>query len=355
MASTVPAKSQPLHNFTLPHLKWNKDGHTGGHLRRRSVKSPSRRPHTSSTSPVRQSPLRESAAVASPRESPLHGENLGKQYPAPGETSKPYADREWVKHSTIGGDPVRHSPRRDLDSEPEALSRSKGALIEYRRNPPKNLTLDGTRSGVYSKNSERATQKSETKSRAKDGDVAGIKRSKILIKIPCKSNKTEEENPQEEPLKINKNDADDEEVQDEGKDNNNIDEEIKTWNLRPRKPIRKPLNVNGGTVKNNGSVMPEKIKVQSPLRNLNNKSGENGGNCGVGGEKKEKRKLSIAVALSKDEIEEDIFALTGSKPARRPKKRAKNIQKQVDFVFPGLWLVSITKDSYKVSENSMKG
>ncbi|KAL0373451.1 UNVERIFIED_CONTAM: hypothetical protein Sradi_3260800 [Sesamum radiatum] len=333
MASTVPAKSQPLHNFTLPHLKWNKDGHSGAaHQRRRSIKSPSRRPSMPSASPIRQPPFRDSVSAtpprrqsplldsvvvpaASPRESLANGEHLGKQSPAPGESSKLYPAREWVKHSPIGGEPARHLPKRDLASESEASGRNE---------------IEG-----------------------KEVDVAGTKRSKILIKIPCKNNKTEEESPQEEPKILNA-DEDDEnnEVQEGAKTSNSVDEETKTWNLRPRKPIRRSLNVTGGTVKNNGLAMPEKNKAQSPM-SLNNRSGENEGNGG-GGEKKEKRKLSISVALSKEEIEEDIFALTGSKPARRPKKRAKNIQKQVDSVFPGLWLVSITADSYKVSENSLK-
>ncbi|KAK6142975.1 hypothetical protein DH2020_023323 [Rehmannia glutinosa] len=376
MASTVPAKSQPLHNFTLPHLRWNKDGHSSGHhQRRRSIKSPSRRPTSSSASPIRQSPLRsvsatpprhqspspDSIALASPRQSPVHGDYLGKQSPSRGESSTPYPVREWVKHSPIGGDYPLHLPRHDLASESEALGRGRGALVENRRNHSKNLKLDSIRRGVYLTNPERDTQKFETRSKAKEVDVAEIKRSKILIKIPYKNNKIEEENLQEEPLKIGNNDEADEtdEVREEGKINNNIDEENKTWNLRPRKPIHRLLNVNGGTVKNNGLVMPEKHKGQSPLRNLNNRSGDNGGSCGSGdkkggGEKKEKRKLSISVPLSKEEIEEDIFALTGSKPARRPKKRAKSIQKQLDSVFPGLWLVSITADSYKVSENHTK-
>jgi hypothetical protein len=46
------------------------------------------------------------------------------------------------------------------------------------------------------------------------------------------------------------------------------------------------------------------------------------------GEKKEKRKFWIA--LSKEEIEEDIFVMTGSRPNRRPRKRPKNVQKQMD-------------------------
>ncbi|XP_042002758.1 uncharacterized protein LOC121751971 isoform X2 [Salvia splendens] len=356
MASTVPAKSQPLHNFTLPHLKWNKDRNsTGQHQRRRSIKSPSRRPNISSASPIRQSPLRDSvsatpprhqsplcdsaaaaAVVVSPRRSPVHGDYLGKRSPL----------REWGKHSPTGGDPAWHLPRHE--SPPQS---GKGGSVEHRRHQSNHPALDGARNGLHSTNSGRTSLKSEPKSKAKEVDAAGIKRSKILIKIPCKSSKTEDENPQEETEK-KEEDVCSGEVQQEEKVNNNTttDEETKTWNLRPRKPLHKSLNVSGGPVKSNGTAMPERSKAPSPLRNLNNRSGDNDG-----GGKKEKRKLSISIPLTKDEIEEDIFALTGSKPARRPKKRARNIQKQVDICFPGLWLVSITADSYKVSESSLKG
>ncbi|KAL3833079.1 hypothetical protein ACJIZ3_007815 [Penstemon smallii] len=356
MASTAPAKSQPLHNFDLP-LKWNKDGNSSGHHhhRRRSMKSPSGRPNTSSPSPLRHSPLRDSSAPPSSlRESPDY---LVKQSPNRGEFScKSIAVREGVRQSPIRGDSVKWSPARGdsgrfltrHESESEASGRSKGAVIEHSRNHSKN-----------SLNSEGGTEKFEKKSKAVDGDVSRVRRSsKIKIKIPCKNTKSEEETPQEETEKLEQSHDNDEtdEVQEEGKINNSVDDESKTWNLRPRKPNRKSLNMNGGggTAKSNVSALPEKIKAQSPSRNgNNNKTGEKEGSGA--GEKKEKRKLSVNVSLTKEEIEDDIFAWTGSKPARRPKKRAKNIQKQLDFVFPGLWLVSITPDSYKVSENYMKG
>lgn len=349
MASTVPAKSQPLHNFTLPHLKWNKDRNSSGHhQRRRSVKSPSRRPSISSASPVRHSPLRDSvsatpprhqspfsesvsaaASAASPRGSPVHGDYLGKRSPTLGESSKPHPSRERGKHSPSGGDPPLQPARHDSAPDSEASGKGRGGFAEHRRNHPNHPTVDGARHGIYSTNSERTTQKSEAKSKSKEADAAGIKRSKILIKIPCKSSKTEDGNPQEEPpLKTENHDDEDDcsgEAQEEERiNNNNIDEETKTWNLRPRRPIHKSLYVSGGPSRNTGQPLPERSKAQSPLRSLNNRSGENDG------AKKEKRKLSVSVSLTKDEIEEDIFALTGSKPARRPKKRAKNIQKQVD-------------------------
>lgn len=66
------------------------------------------------------------------------------------------------------------------------------------------------------------------------------------------------------------------------------------------------------------------------------------------GEKKEPPKFSIP--LSKEEIEEDVFALTGSRPRRRPKKRPRILQRQLDAIFPGLWLSEITPETYRVPE-----
>ena len=48
-------------------------------------------------------------------------------------------------------------------------------------------------------------------------------------------------------------------------------------------------------------------------------------------EKKEK-KQKFSVSLSRLEIEEDVFALTRSKPAKRPKKREKIVQQQHDVI-----------------------
>lgn len=46
------------------------------------------------------------------------------------------------------------------------------------------------------------------------------------------------------------------------------------------------------------------------------------------GEKRERTKFSVA--LSKREIEEDFYAMVGHRPPRRPKKRARIVQKQMD-------------------------
>ncbi|THU57222.1 hypothetical protein C4D60_Mb03t01250 [Musa balbisiana] len=65
-------------------------------------------------------------------------------------------------------------------------------------------------------------------------------------------------------------------------------------------------------------------------------------------ERRERPKFSIS--LTREEIEEDIYAVTGCRARRRPIKRARVVQKQLDSLFPGLWLSEITVDSYRVPD-----
>ncbi|KAG6587658.1 hypothetical protein SDJN02_15346, partial [Cucurbita argyrosperma subsp. argyrosperma] len=64
---------------------------------------------------------------------------------------------------------------------------------------------------------------------------------------------------------------------------------------------------------------------------------------------KEKNRSALIVSLSKEEIEEDFGVLVGRLP-RRPKKRPRAVQKQLDTLFPGLFLTQITPDSYKLAD-----
>ncbi|CAI9113547.1 OLC1v1014165C1 [Oldenlandia corymbosa var. corymbosa] len=58
----------------------------------------------------------------------------------------------------------------------------------------------------------------------------------------------------------------------------------------------------------------------------------------------------FSVQLSKAEIEEDFRQMTGEKPPRKPKKRSKPVQKQIDGLFPGAWLSEVSAERYKVRE-----
>ncbi|KAK4421277.1 hypothetical protein Salat_2078200 [Sesamum alatum] len=93
-------------------------------------------------------------------------------------------------------------------------------------------------------------------------------------------------------------------------------------------------NDDKGNSKSNG------VKSQR-LRGLVEGRQQNGGV-----ERRAKRKVWIS--LSREEIEEDVYALTGGRPARRPRRWPKNVQKQLDNVFPGLYLVGVAADSYRV-------
>ncbi|KAF8407795.1 hypothetical protein HHK36_006931 [Tetracentron sinense] len=116
--------------------------------------------------------------------------------------------------------------------------------------------------------------------------------------------------------------------------------EARPWNLRTRSAVCKAPNKIGGR---GGSMNEKKKQKSSHMRteNQTNKSIQ-------GVEKKEPCKLSIS--LSREEIEEDFMLMLGTKPSRRPKKRAKIVQNYMDSMFPGLWLSEVTPDSYKVPD-----
>lgn len=142
----------------------------------------------------------------------------------------------------------------------------------------------------------------------------------------------------------------------EGEDEAGAEEIVqKPWNLRPRKPMipRGAFEIGAGGSRNNhnGGELVEAVNNNgdNPTPKSLRLRGFADTSCT---EKKEKRKFWIA--LSKEEIEEDIFVMTGSRPNRRPRKRPKNVQKQMDSVFPGLWLVGITADAYRVADTPTK-
>ncbi|XP_015056290.1 serine/arginine repetitive matrix protein 1 [Solanum pennellii] len=407
MTSTVPAKSNnPLHNFDLPYLKWKKNQHSNNHQRRRSNKLSS---DSSSPSPQRHSPMRESmaAAAAAARQSPMR-DSVARQSPMrepiPGfrqspmrESSSPMRDLVVANHRSPMRDSVvasRRSPMSDSvvasrrstihDSNAAASRRSpmsefvaaarqspiSESITAFRQSsmrdsvpprqspmresvPPRQSPMhcesvpesDKDTSVVKYRRHSRISapestkkgicEKSDKKHKVLEVDAAGSKegRSKILLKIPRKNH---EEHRGDESQEVT---AEEEAAEDTAP---------KTWNLRPRKAVQKSSNLNGGPFRASGSAIQEN-KFQSPHMNVN-KPENNESNP----PKKEKRPR-FSIALSREEIDEDIYAMTGSKATRKPKKRVKNVQKQLDTLFPGLWLTSITPDLYKVCENVPKG
>ncbi|KAL8062399.1 hypothetical protein ABFX02_02G144600 [Erythranthe guttata] len=447
MDSRVPAPpSKPLHNFDLPiTLRWSKlDGNApapGGVNRQlpfRHVRSPPRRPKTvfpaslletlsggSVSSPPPPLPLppppprrQSSSGEISSRQSPFPGGGFQtKQTPIRGDSSSSSSSKpslqaqERKKPSAVifggggGGEPdqqmlswfrgqaARSFPSRDLPPlEPPSKKTDQSALMKHSRN---NYPFDTIKNGAYSSSStsagksaaaaaEKVDEKKKSKGKQVDGDPGRIiKKSKIVIKIPCKNNnnssssnkappppdqKKQIQNPPKNPppAKIVTGDQ----VQEDKGKNVVVDDETKIWNLRPRKttPFKKSSSTRsgknatvaavggGGADKGGGGnkvsgSMPERNKAggndnQTPPPPPKNEGGAAAAEekkADGGGEVKKKeihKKPTLTIALTKREIEEDIYALTGAKPARRPRKRPKNVQKQLDMVFPGLWLVN---------------
>ncbi|KAL6322333.1 hypothetical protein AAG906_007886 [Vitis piasezkii] len=98
------------------------------------------------------------------------------------------------------------------------------------------------------------------------------------------------------------------------------------WNLVPRKPEGKCIT---------GEGKEPKWPQGSPSRRTPNKKHA----------KKEKR-MKLSVALSRREIEEDMFAMTGSRLSRKPKKRPKKLQDTVDHLSPAFSLQTVTPSLY---------
>ncbi|KAK9131594.1 hypothetical protein Scep_011122 [Stephania cephalantha] len=59
----------------------------------------------------------------------------------------------------------------------------------------------------------------------------------------------------------------------------------------------------------------------------------------------------LYVSLSRKEKEEDFYAMKGTKLPQRPtRKRAKNVDKTLQYCFPGMWLSDLTRGRYEVRE-----
>ncbi|KAA8529133.1 hypothetical protein F0562_034068 [Nyssa sinensis] len=116
-------------------------------------------------------------------------------------------------------------------------------------------------------------------------------------------------------------------------------EAVRPWNLRTRRAACKAPNGIGGSAGGSGNgVGGKSLKVDerkpnfSPLRTENKSPRLRGVATAVtttpSGEKKERAKFSVPV--SRREVEEDFMAMMGQRPPRRPKKRPKIVQKQLD-------------------------
>lgn len=153
-----------------------------------------------------------------------------------------------------------------------------------------------------------------------------------------KSQKHQQQQPSE---RVSNNETDDEtgerKRETEGVEEAEAEEMVqKPWNLRPRKPIFSKTTVEIGVGASRNGELQETVQAVTAVHSVQHtenppqpKSLRLRGFAEMQStERREKRRFWIA--LSRDEIEEDIFVMTGSRPSRRPRKRPKTVQKQLD-------------------------
>ncbi|XP_061999221.1 uncharacterized protein LOC133716534 [Rosa rugosa] len=112
----------------------------------------------------------------------------------------------------------------------------------------------------------------------------------------------------------------------------------KTWNLRPRKPVKKP----------NGEASAMKTGAPVGQHNEIPELGRSRMARGCQTKKPKEPRMEISLTLTKEEIEEDLLLLTGKKPSRRPKRRPRSLQKQLDNITPGMYLDMLSAEAYQV-------
>lgn len=94
--------------------------------------------------------------------------------------------------------------------------------------------------------------------------------------------------------------------------------------LKPRSK-RRPAKFPPPSSDKASAVTDEPEALQADERRWNLRSARS---CAARSFRMERPRFSVA--LSTDEIEEDIYSVTGSRPRRRPKKRPRVVQKQID-------------------------
>lgn len=103
---------------------------------------------------------------------------------------------------------------------------------------------------------------------------------------------------------------------------------LKTWNLRPRKLITKPeTKVNFGSSSGGRSRMGVASTRVSKPRFAKLRARPSLERPVV------KKECGFVFALTKEEIEHDFMHMTGEKPPKKPLKRPKIVQKNLDVTF----------------------
>ncbi|CAH8358895.1 unnamed protein product [Eruca vesicaria subsp. sativa] len=127
------------------------------------------------------------------------------------------------------------------------------------------------------------------------------------------------------------NDGGEEGIEEEKRSKKEEREVSPPWNLRKRRAACKaPVTDCGGNQKKEGG--------------LRIGEGENG----------VRRDKFVSTLLTK-EVEDDYVMMVGHRPPRRPKKRHRNVQRQINSLYPAFYFGEVTEDIYDVPDAADNG
>ncbi|XP_024991908.1 uncharacterized protein LOC112525848 isoform X1 [Cynara cardunculus var. scolymus] len=98
----------------------------------------------------------------------------------------------------------------------------------------------------------------------------------------------------------------------------------------------------------------KELEEEEQLRPPSSSGVDNNGGGAEGIERREKARAKFSVPLSRREMEKDFEDMGERRLPRKPKKRPKIVQNQLDTLFPGLWLTEIHADLYRVHETKKR-
>ncbi|KAK2982541.1 hypothetical protein RJ640_026674, partial [Escallonia rubra] len=130
-------------------------------------------------------------------------------------------------------------------------------------------------------------------------------------------------------------------------------EVVRPWNLRTRRAACKAPKGGGGGGKGFSVDVGKPSSSPSRVERAESRSPRLRGSAAAGGNAavpSSEKRAKFSVDLSRREIEQDFLAMVGQRPPRRPKKRPRIVQKQMDTLFPGLWLTEVSAEDYKVPD-----
>ncbi|KAL2460879.1 Uncharacterized protein Adt_44299 [Abeliophyllum distichum] len=339
MSSQGSSGSKKLHNFELPKLKWRAVSHprNSTRIRKTTMRSPRQQssPPAIAATPQPSQPINSVMRVQSSLRavSPPFTNGLSND-------EEKIVGNECVKVGELLPDSEKLAQNLAQKMEETVIVSSVYSAGGGQRNPNEVKELKSS------------CRRSRTSAEA--GMVEGNRELPLIIKDKEKGKQLAKEDEGKiisllkKDKEVNLSIKDDKSIKIGGADGKGG----KKWNFRDRKSNQSSKTASAKSTAGSSSTSA----------GSKDKQPKHAGKSGLGKKEKEEREMSdfpklpsFSLELKPEEIVADLLAMTGKISPKKPKKRTKNVQRQIDLIIPGINLETITIDQYRVTENTQKG